>query len=73
MLLDAVQEFPILRERVRSLLIKLSRNGSKSAKSVLRDLPSSVKNLLADADDAFYAAEYDDAIQLYRQILKVRT
>jgi tetratricopeptide (TPR) repeat protein len=71
MLLDAVQDNPTLREKVRNLLLDMSKKGSKFAESALHDLPSSVQDLLADADDVYYAGQYDEAIKLYLQVLKL--
>ncbi len=72
MLLNSVHDNRALRERVRKLLIDVSNNNkSKAAQSALHNLPSSVRDLLADADDAYYAGQYGDAIELYRQVLKL--
>jgi len=70
-LLDAVHENRNIREQVRSLLIQMKEKGSKAAEGALSILPSTAQDLLADADDAYYAAEYDQAIQLYRQVLRL--
>lgn len=70
-LLDAVQKNRELRERVRDLFFEMIQSGSQSAEKAILALPSSVQDFLADADDAYYAAEYDRAIQLYRQVLKL--
>ena len=71
LLLDAVQKNRELRERVRNLFFEMIQNGSQSAEKAILALPSSVQDFLADADDAYYAAEYDRALQLYRQVLKL--
>lgn len=71
LLLDAVQKNRGLREQVRDLFFEMIQNGSQSAEKAILALPSSVQDFLADADDAYYAAEYDRAIQLYRQVLKL--
>jgi tetratricopeptide (TPR) repeat protein len=70
-LLDAVKETPELRDQVRSLLIEMMQKGSNAAQKALSIIPSSVKDLLADADDAYYAGEYEQAMQLYRQVLRL--
>jgi len=70
LLLNAVQEKPDLREQVRDLLLEMAQKGSNVAEDAISLLPSTLNQLLADADDAYYAAEYDQAIQLYRQVLK---
>ena len=70
-LLDAVHENREMREQVRSLLTQMVEKGSKAAEQALSILPSTASEILADADDAYYAAEYDQAIQLYRQVLKL--
>jgi tetratricopeptide (TPR) repeat protein len=71
MLLNVVKDNHDLREQVRLLLIEMSQNGSMAAQEALAILPSSVQDLLADAEDAYYAAEYDKAIKLYRQVLRM--
>lgn len=70
LLLNAVQEKPDLREQVRDLLLEMEQKGSSAAEDAVSLLPSTAADLLADADDAYYAAEYNQAIQLYRQVLK---
>ena len=69
MLLDVVEKNHELRQQVRDLLIDITQKGSRMAAEAVNLLPSSVDDLLADADDAFYAAEYERSIQLYRQVL----
>jgi tetratricopeptide (TPR) repeat protein len=71
MLLDAVKESPDLREQVRNLLSEMEQKGSKSAREAMSKLPSGVQDFSADANDAYYAGEYERAIQLYRQVLKL--
>ncbi|MCK6583969.1 MAG: hypothetical protein HUU11_07875 [Anaerolineales bacterium] len=71
LLLDAVKNKHELREQVRDLFFEMIQNGSQSAEKAMLALPSSLQDFLADADDAYYAAEYDRAIQLYRQVLKL--
>lgn len=71
LLLDAVKENSELREQARNLLDEMMQKGSESAKQALLALPSSVQDFLIDADDAYYAAKYDRAIELYRQVLKL--
>ncbi len=65
-----MQEKPDLREQVRDLFLEMAQKGSNVAEDAISLLPSTLSQLLADADDAYYAAEYDQAIQLYRQVLK---
>ena len=69
MLLDVVEKNHELRQQVRDLLIDMTQKESRMAAEAVNVLPSSVDDLLADADDAFYAAEYERSIQLYRQVL----
>jgi tetratricopeptide (TPR) repeat protein len=71
LLLDAVQKNRELREQVRNLLDEMMRNGSQSAEKAILALPSSLEDFLADADDAYYGADYERAITLYRQVLKL--
>lgn len=71
LLLDAVKENRELREQVRTLLSEMMQKGSRSAHEAISSLPSGVKDFSADADDAYYAGEYERAIQLYRQVLKL--
>lgn len=68
-LLDAVRDNPGLRQEARNLLEEMIQKGSKSADSALRVLPTGIKDLMNDADDAYYSADYNGAIELYRQIL----
>ncbi len=70
-LLDAVKESRDLREQVRNLLAEMDRKGSRSAQEAMSKLPSGIQDFSADADDAYYAGEYERAIQLYRQVLKL--
>ena len=69
-LLDAVQENHDIREKVRDLFLEMVQKSSKGAEESLSILPSTPKDLLTDADDAYYAAEYGRAIQLYLLVLK---
>lgn len=70
-LLDVVEEnHDVIRERVRDLFLEMIQKGSKGAEEALAHLPSTPEDLLADADDAYYAAEYGRAIQLYVQVLR---
>ena len=71
LLLDVVQKNRELREQVRNLFLEMTQKGSKHAEEAISLLPSNANDLLADADDAYYAAEYDRAVQLYRQVLKL--
>ena len=71
LLLDAVKEHRELREQVRDLLYEMVEKKSKSAKEAISSLPSSIQDFLADADDAYYAAEYERAVQVYGQVLKL--
>jgi tetratricopeptide (TPR) repeat protein len=70
-LLDAVRDNPGLRPEVRTLLDEMIQKGSKSAAGALRVLPADVKDLMADADDAYYMGEYEQAIELYQKVLKI--
>ena len=70
-LLDIVQENPEISKQIRDLFLEAMQRGSKSAKNALLTLPSTVSDFLADADDAYYAGEYKQAIELYRQVLKL--
>jgi tetratricopeptide (TPR) repeat protein len=69
-LLDAVRDNPRLRQEVRGLLEEMIRKNSKYAAGALRLLPADTKDLMADADDLYYTADYDQAIELYRQVLE---
>ena len=71
LLLDAVQKNRDLREQVRNLLTEMMQGGSQSAEKAILALPSSLTDFIADADDAYYGAEYERAINLYRQVLKL--
>lgn len=70
-LLDAVNDNRDLRDKVRELLTQLMEKGSKAAEEALASLPTGIQDLLADADDLYYAAEYERAIKLYRQVLRL--
>jgi tetratricopeptide (TPR) repeat protein len=69
-LLDAVQENHDIRDKVLNLFLEMAQKGAKVAEDAISVFPSSVQDLLADADDAYYAAEYGRAIQIYIQVLK---
>lgn len=73
LLLDAVQENrELLRDKVRNLLTEMMEDGkSKAAEAALSNLPGGIQDLLADADDEYYAAEYEKAILSYRRVLKL--
>lgn len=71
LLLDAVAKNRELRDRVRNIFLEMMQSGSESAEKALLSIPSSLQEFLADADDAYYAAEYERAIELYRQVLKL--
>lgn len=71
LLLDAVQKNRDLREKCRLIILEKMQKGSLVAKEAMLSLPSSIEDTLADADDAYYAAEYDKAIQIYRQVLRL--
>jgi cellulose biosynthesis protein BcsQ len=71
LLLDVVHDNPVLREGVRNLLEEMRAKGSKSSEDALSHFPVAVPDLLADADDAYYAAEYDQAVDLYRKVLLI--
>ena len=71
LVLDAVKKNRDLREEARHLLTEMMQNDSQVAEEALRSLPSGIQDLLADANDAYYAAEYVNSIQLYRQVLRL--
>jgi tetratricopeptide (TPR) repeat protein len=71
LLIDAVDKNPTIREQVRNLLTNMMKRESKMAEEAFTLLPSSKEDLLIDADDSYYAAEYERAISLYRQVLKL--
>lgn len=71
LLLNAVQENQKLRDQARNLLVEMKGQGSRAAKEAFSTLPSSVQDLLADADDHYYAGEYEEAISLYRRVLEL--
>ncbi len=71
LLLDAVQENRDLRDQVRTILLEMIQKGSTSANEAMVKLPSGIQDLLADADDFYYAGEWERAIQLYKQVLKL--
>jgi len=73
LLLDAVQKNRELREQVRNLLNEMMQNGSQTAEKAILSLPSSLTDFLVNADDAYYGGEYESAIKLYRQVLKLRS
>ncbi len=69
-LLDAVRDDSRLRPEVRDLLEEMIQKGSKSAGGALRVLPADIKDLMLDADDAYYTGDYDQAIELYQNVLQ---
>ena len=72
-LLDAVQaNSEQIRDKVRELFIEMmEKENSKAAADALAALPAGIQDLLADADDEYYAAEYEKAIQLYRRVIRL--
>jgi tetratricopeptide (TPR) repeat protein len=71
LLVNAAQKNRNLRDDVRNIFVEMLQNGSKAAEQAILSLPSGIDGILADADDAYYAAEYDRAIQLYQQVLRL--
>lgn len=71
LLVNAAQKNRNLRDDVRNIIVEMLQNGSKAAEQAILSLPSGIDGILADADDAYYAAEYDRAIQLYEQVLRL--
>jgi len=71
LLTDSIYKNKDLQPRIRELLQEMTQNGSKLATEFLRNLPINVADLQADADDAYYASEYNKALDLYQQILKL--
>lgn len=70
-LLDAVKQNPGLREDARNILLEMMQLESEVAEEALTRLPTFIPDILAEADDAYYAAEYAKAIQLYQQVLRI--
>jgi tetratricopeptide (TPR) repeat protein len=68
-LLDVVHDAPVLRDEVRSLLEEMKNEGSKFSAEALDRFPIAIQDLMAEADDAYYAGEYSHAIELYRDVL----
>jgi tetratricopeptide (TPR) repeat protein len=62
---------PLLPKLENELVQPESQNGSKIIKESLSALPHNIPDMLLDADDAYYGAEYELAINLYRQVLKL--
>ena len=71
LLVNAAQKNRNLRDQVRNIFVEMLQNGSKTAEQAILNLPSGIDGILADADDAYYAAEYDRASQLYQQVLRL--
>lgn len=71
LLLHAVQRNHDLRHQVRNILFDMVQRGSKVAENAILALPSTVQDFLIDADDNYYAGEYERAVQLYHQVLKL--
>jgi tetratricopeptide (TPR) repeat protein len=71
LLVTAAQKNRNLREQVLNIFVDMLQIGSKTAEQTILLLPSGIDGILADADDAYYAAEYDRAIQLYEQVLRL--
>ena len=69
LLVEVIQQNPDLRESVDSLIKKMIERGSKAAREAMSALPVSIPNLIAEADNAYYAAEYGKAIKLYQDVL----
>jgi hypothetical protein len=71
LLLDTIRENPSHREWAENIIKRMIEKGSKSASETLKALPVTIENLIADADDAYYAAEYGKAIELYKKALQL--
>src|SRR5262245_55021621 len=56
LLVNAAQKNRNLRDDVRNIIVEMLQNGSKAAEQAILSLPSGIDGILADADDAYYAA-----------------
>ena len=70
LLLDAAQKNRNFRTQARDLLFEMKSRGSHTAEEALLRFSISPSDLLADADDAYYAGEYKQATDLYRKVLR---
>jgi len=70
LLLDAAQKNRDFRAQARDLLIEMKGKSSQTAEEALSRFSTSANDLLADADDTYYAGEYKQAIDLYRKVLR---
>ena len=70
LLLDAAQKNRNFRAQARDLLIEMQSRGSHTAEEALLRFSISPSDLLADADYAYYAGEYEQATDLYRKVLR---
>ncbi|MEP7133722.1 MAG: toll/interleukin-1 receptor domain-containing protein [Chloroflexota bacterium] len=62
-------EFPTVQNAILELLREMKQRGSKIAAATLADLSTNEQDLMDEADDAYYAAEFDKAISLYKKVL----
>jgi tetratricopeptide (TPR) repeat protein len=69
-LLDAVQNNLKLRNQVSDLFSTMIEKGSSYAGTALSNLPTA-RDMLIDADDAYYAGAFRQAAELYRKVLSV--
>lgn len=71
LLLDAAQQNREIREHIRNIILEMMKLGSKTAEQAILALPSSEQDLLEDAVDSYYAAEYSQAVELFEKVLVI--
>lgn len=70
-MVNTSREFPTAQNTILELLREMKQRGSKIAAMTLSDLSTNEEDLMDEADDAYYAAEFDKAISLYQKILEL--
>lgn len=70
-MVNTSREFPTVLNAILDLLREMKDRGSKIAAATLSELSTSEQDLMDEADDAYYAAEFDKAINLYQKILEL--
>ncbi len=70
-LTNIFREVSTLQNDIMELLRDMKRKGSKIASITLSELTADIQELMAEAGDAYYVADFDRAIQLYQKVVRL--
>lgn len=70
-LTNIFREVPNLQNDIIELLRDMKLKGSKISSVTLSELTANVQELMAEAGDAYYVADFDGAIQLYKKVVQL--